>query len=236
MYKGKLLNIDANTKTMKGLGKNYSTAGLHLAPYNLSGYQVCPNASPICASVCLNLSGMGRFKNVQAARIAKTKYYFEHRKEFMLQLEKELEAFIKRCKKNNLTPCVRLNVLSDIPWENISYVSSDGKTYKNLMEKFPELNYYDYTKRSNRINLPKNYHLTFSLAEDNEDRALKAIEQGLNVAVVFRKEVYPKKYLGLKVISGTEDDLRFLDPKKRVVGLCAKGPALKDAGGFVKDV
>jgi hypothetical protein len=39
--------------------------------------------------------------------------------------------------------------------------------------------------------------------------------------------------MGLPVISGDEDDLRFLDPPNHIVGLKTKGRARKDASGFV---
>ena len=87
----KLLGI-ANTKTMKGEAYGYRTYIMHLAPSTLSGYQVCPMASVGCSTACLNLSGMGRFSNVQAARIAKTRWFFEDRMAFMHQLVKEIAA------------------------------------------------------------------------------------------------------------------------------------------------
>ena len=66
---------------------------------------------------------------------------------------------------------------------------------------------------------------------------LDALNNGINVAVVFEKEL-PKKYLGFEVINGDETDLRFLDKKGKngkgvIVGLKAKGKAKKDTSGFV---
>jgi hypothetical protein len=49
---------------------------------------------------------------------------------------------------------------------------------------------------------------------------------------VFRGQL-PDKYLGLRVISGDDTDLRFLDRKGVVVGLTEKGLAKKDDTGFV---
>lgn len=43
---------------------------------------------------------------------------------------------------------------------------------------------YDYTKRVNRTP-PAGYHLTFSLAEDNDSDAVHWLERGGNVAAVF---------------------------------------------------
>ena len=98
------------------------------------------------------------------------------------------------------------------------------------MDLFNDLTFYDYTKNPFR-NTPKNYYITFSRAENNDNNVKIAIERGLNVAVVF--ENLPKKYLGRKVINGDKTDLRFTDPKNIIVGLIPKGDAKKDTSGFV---
>ena len=61
---------------LKGWKHGWITALLHLAPYNLSGRNVCPKASAACAEACLNTAGRGQMNSVQAARINKTKYFF----------------------------------------------------------------------------------------------------------------------------------------------------------------
>jgi hypothetical protein len=226
----KLLNIDANAKTVKGQGRGYMTAILYLAPADESGYEVCPMASAGCRKACLNKAGMGAFSTVQAARIAKTRLYFEDRAAFMAQLVSEVRAFIRKAIKLGLIPVVRLNGTSDIPWERVPV---EGKA--NIMELFPSVQFYDYTKRHNRRNLPANYHLTFSLAEDNDDRASTAATNGANIAVVFRTDKFPATFMGMPVVDGDADDLRFLDGRGVVVGLKAKGPAKKDTSGFVRD-
>jgi len=220
----------ANTKTMKGEKLGYHTYIMHLAPSTLSGYQVCPSASAGCSFACLNLSGMGRFSNVQAARIAKTKWFFEDRAAFMAQLVKEIEAAIRKSTKLGFTPAFRLNGTSDIRWE-IYPVIRNGIQYRNVMEAFPTTQFYDYTKIANRRDIPANYHLTFSRSEVNEVEALSVISMGTNVAVVF--DTLPDTWHGWKVIDGTETDLRFLDESRVVVGLVANGKAKRDASGFV---
>jgi len=237
----KLLTINGNTKLNKNKKYGYMTAGLHLAPARVSGYQTCPMATDGCKAACLNLAGRGIYKPTQDARIRKTKMFFEKRQDFMLQLEKELSQFFTsvkktaRLKRKKIIPCVRLNLTSDIRWEIVSYIGADGKKYKNLMERFPDIMFYDYTKIPNRKNIPANYHLTFSLAESNAKHAQKAIDNGYNVAAVFRKTL-PKKYFKLNVFNGDDSDLRFLDPPNSIIGLVAKGPAKKDQSGFVIDV
>lgn len=221
----KLLGI-SNTKTKKGETLGYRTYIMHLAPSTLSGYQVCPMASEGCAEACLNLSGMGKFSNVQAARIAKTRHFFEDRQVFMDQLVKEVRSAVKSSHKQSLIPVFRLNGTSDIRWELIP-VFMNNTWYASIMDAFPTVQFYDYTKIPNRRYVPSNYHLTFSRSETNH---MDVIQSQYNVAVVF--DILPDMYLGRPVIDGTETDLRFLDPQGVVVGLTANGKAVDDETGF----
>jgi hypothetical protein len=137
------------------------------------------------------------------------------------QLTKEIESGIKWAKKRDLIPTFRLNGTSDIRWE-----------LHGIIQKFNDIQFYDYTKLYNRKNLPSNYHLTFSRAESNQEQTQNAVLNGLNIAAVFLNKL-PKKYLGLNVINGDNHDLRFLDPQRSCIGLIAKGKAKHDQSGFV---
>lgn len=231
--KTKLLT-KGNPKTLKGEKQGYLTYILHLAPANLSGYQVCPMATAGCKSACLNTAGRGGiFKKgdttniIQQARIRKTKLFFEQREFFMTTLHNEIEKAIVYAEKKGLIPVFRLNGTSDIAWEKIRV-----KGYRNIFNAFPDIQFYDYSKILGR-KLPFNYHLTFSKAESNYGNVMQAIKQGLNIAVVFSSKILPETYLGLKVVNGDESDLRFLDNPNSIVGLYAKGLAKKDTSGFV---
>ncbi len=235
-----LLSIGNDAKTVKGLKKGILTGVMYLAPNTISGYQVCPNASEGCIAACLYTSGHGRFTNIQTARINKTKWFFEDRETFMETLVKNVESLIRKAHKLNLIPAVRPNGTSDIAWEKIK-CERNGVTYNSIIEAFPEIQWYDYTKilgRKKALRLD-NYHLTFSLAEDNDKDALAALEQGYNLAVVMRlgrNDPKPATWSGYPVIDGDETDVRFLDPKGgTVVALFAKGDAIKDTSGFVRD-
>ena len=231
----KLLN-NGNSKTSKGEELGYITYGLHLAPAKLSGYNVCSSASKGCASACLNTAGRGKFDMVQKARIAKTQKFFSDKNGFLWQLAKEIGNAIKLSAKKDMIPCFRLNLTSDLPWENLK-VESHGKKL-SLMEMFPDVQFYDYTKHFNRMEkyfrgeMPKNYHLTYSRSECNQKLVEIIAKLGGNIATVFRNEL-PKNWLGKEVIDGDLHDLRFLDKKKVIVGLVEKGLAKKDATGFV---
>ncbi len=225
----KLLNFNSHFKMLKSRKQGFLNAILHLAPYNLSGYNVCPKASKGCAAACLNLSGMGVFKVNQLARINKTKYFIENRELFLNQLDHEIKLLKKKSELLGLKLAIRLNGTSDLPFERYKI-----KDNKSLMELNKDVIFYDYTKIKNRLNslLPNNYKLTFSRSESNEHE-LKDIKQ--NIAVVFKNKL-PKKYLNKKVIDGDEHDLRFLDPKNSIVGLLAKGKAKKDNSNFAIEV
>jgi hypothetical protein len=224
-----------NTKILKGEKLGYRTFGIHFAPASLSGKNVCPSSSAGCRQSCLYLSGQGYYQRVQDARVKKTKYFFENRANFLSELVENITTMARRAKKNNMVPCFRLNLTSDIAWESIKV---EGKS---LMDMFPDVQFYDYCKGAKRMlnflegKFPKNYHLTFSRSESNQTHCDIVMACGGNVAMVFRNTL-PKTYKGKTVINGDESDLRFLDPKGVIVGLVAKGVGKKDASGFIIDL
>lgn len=235
-----LLSVGKDAKTIKGEKKGYLTGVLYLAPHTISGYQVCPKASEGCRMGCLYTAGRGVYTRTQNGRIKKTLRFFQDRPAFMTQLVAEIEAMIRKANREGLIPVVRLNGTSDLPWEKFEAVRG-GMTYKSLMKAFPEVQFYDYTKirgRKEALALP-NYHLTFSLSEDNDKEAVKAIKEGYNVAVVMRVErrndPKPAMWGGYPVVNGDETDLRFLDGKGNIVALFPKGKARHDTTGFVRD-
>jgi len=227
----RLLGIN-NIKMLKSIKLGYLTAILHLAPHKLSGVNICPKASQGCAMACLNTSGRGRFEFTQKSRLNKTYYFLKDRQKFLLQLDNEIKNFKKRAIKQGLKLAIRLNGTSDLIWER--YPVRDNK---NIMELNPDIIFYDYTKIKNRLNdkLPKNYYLTFSKSESNDDEIKDLLTTAFNIAVVF-KDKLPKTYLGRKVIDGDISDLRFLDKKGSIVGLATKGNAKTDNTGFVVNV
>ena len=229
----KLLSI-GNPKILKGMKQGYMTYILHLAPADVSGYNTCPKATAGCKAACLNTAGRGgMFKKgettnvIQKARIRKTKLFFENRDVFLAILEDDIRKAIKQSEKKGLVPVFRLNGTSDLSWEKYG-----------IIQKFPNVQFYDYTKVLGRkVSYLSNYHLTFSAADGNDDDVRRAIKEKYNIATVFgikKSQPMPETYEGAPVFNGDDSDLRFLDPKGVVVGLYAKGKAKKDTSGFVK--
>lgn len=223
----KLLST-GNPKLLKGEKKGYLSFVLHLAPADLSGKEVCPKRTAGCTMACLNTAGRGGIIKkgettnlIQEARIRKTKMFFENREQFLKDLESDIRLGIKQAEKKGMIPVFRLNGTSDLAWEKYG-----------IIQKFPEVQFYDYTKIVGRkVSHLKNYHLTFSKADGNDIDTRLAVNKGMNVAVVFNE--VPETFLGRPVVNGDDTDLRFLDPVSVVVGLKAKGKARKDMTGFV---
>jgi hypothetical protein len=167
---------------------------------------------------------------IQQARIRKTKMFFEDREGFFIDLVSDIIRAKKMAARLGLTPVFRLNGTSDLAWEKYGLPEHDDM---NIFELFDDVQFYDYTKVLGRkvSHLP-NYHLTFSAADGNDADVVKAVAQGMNVAMVFDK--LPAEYMGRVVNDADEHDLRFLDPLNTIAGLKAKGRAKKDTTGFVR--
>jgi len=218
-----------NSKTAKNDNDTYI---LYLAPYNQNskGISICPKASKGCAAACLFSAGRGAFSNVINARKNKTEYYLNDKKAFINQLASELIKIDKKASKNTNQTLIRLNGTSDLDFIFLlkKYANFDISNYKNL-------HFYDYTKilgKVKKYSNNKNYTLTFSRAEDNEEDIFKAVQYGANVSAVFKGEL-PQTYKGIPVIDGDKTDNEMLKYKGFILGLKAKGKARTDKSGFV---
>lgn len=164
----------------------------------------------------------------------------------MLRIRSDLGTHIAKVVGS---PSIKFNDL-------IPYIAKfvSGKT---LIEAFNNIQWYDYTKDPSRMmrfvrsrngkdrNWNSNYHLTFSLDEENRHIAKKILKEGGNVAVVFnventigkyaKKGALPKKWAGFPVLDADKHDFRFLDTPGTVSGLRAKAEAqFRDSDyGFV---
>lgn len=210
--------IATSSKIKKGLKYDEMTYILYLAPAKMSGYEVCPMRSAECTAACLNESGHNRIdiheNTINKARITKTKLFFEDRPFFMGWLIDEIRSAKKKAEAAGMRFSVRLNGTSDLSPEQFHL---DGK---NILEMFPEVQFYDYTKVYKRIQLTSkysNYDLTYSYSGNNILQCANALQDGTRVAMVF--EELPESFLGYPVIDGDAYDMRYLDASDVIVGL-----------------
>lgn len=251
---GLLSSPESNPKVAKNGKIGVLTAPLLLAPFNLSGFQVCPQASKGCAAACLHTAGNPAYmESKERSRIAKTKAYFGVRDAFMALLAFEIAAHERKADRMGMVAGVRLNATSDLPWERrkIDVWSPMNDTGKDhyietfpLMDYFRNVSFYDYTKVTKRAiawargDMPKNYHLTFSRCEDNDEACKMVLAEGGNVTVVMSREVYKDtiskgRFWVYPAVDGDEHDYRPEDGLGVVVALKAKGDARNDTSGFV---
>lgn len=235
--------VNANPKIAKNAKNKTLSVPVHLSPAKTSGYNVCAKSSKACEELCLHTAGNPAYMAQKfKSRLARTLLFFGNRALFLEILRREIKRHVNRANKLGLKPAIRLNGTSDIQFETVRY-SVNGEEF-TLFTEFPNVQFYDYTKIPNRKRVPSNLHLTFSLAEDNQDEAIEAFESGLNVAVVFNvkrgKELpstfsieWGDKIASGKVFDGDTTDYRPHDPKNSFIGLRAKGKAIGDKSGFV---
>lgn len=259
------------TKPKQGGGRQWNFA--RLKEFNVTQQDItkmgdmCPGATEGCKMVCLSSAGRMAQTGPIAASVKRQVTLKKNRKAFLIILVAGIARLSARARKLNAGLGIRLNVLSDLPWESYrvtldkdmaQYLRDYGikkaqaKTYKNLMELFPHVQFYDYTKVKTRMdkflrgNLPKNYHLTWSLAEtsDNRKEALKVLRTkkttvSVPFAVYGRTEKPLPKQLTIvhsdqpytfKVIDADKHDFRPIDPPGTISGLrfkIPKKPSLK---------
>lgn len=218
----RLLAEGANVKVAKNEVRTWT---LTLVPADLSGaYNVCTWYTPECKRACVMWTAGRQYPSVRLGRLARTTFLAEHPAEFLALLTDE----VRRLEARGATFGLRLNVASDLRWENIAPWLFDG----------PNVRAYDYTKAPNRVT-PDNYRITYSHSERwTDERVIAEVAQGRNVAMVFDvpKHNLPATYLGIPVIDGDLTDYRYGDPTGVIVGLAAKGDAKGTGadGGFVK--
>lgn len=157
-----------------------------------------------------------------AAKINRTKLYFESPEGFKFLLRLELRDLERRAAAKGLKPAARLNGGSDLDWIDI-------------YNEFPNIQFWEYTKRPDlALKLAKlpNVSVTYSYSETTSERTFKAIvEAGINIAVVFntrKGKSLPELFKGMPVIDGDASDLRFRDSKGLVIGLRFKSAKDRD--------
>lgn len=210
-------------KTAQNSGVRY--AGLSLMPNN----KLCPGSKAAgCFDACLKSAGRGAMSNVAQGRQRKTDLFMYDRDVFLFKLKQELRLFDKLCTRKGLQGVVRLNVLSDVPWEDYG-----------IPDMFSNLRFLDYTKMAHRLHkdLPSNYNLIFSYSarKQYEKSVQSALQTDRPIAVVFSGGM-PDTFLDRPVIDGDKDDWENSNRKGVIIGLKAKGKAVYDKTGFVVNI
>ena len=207
--------VAQSAKLRHSLYHKVSTYGIYLASADLSGFNVCPN-SEYCKDNCLNGSGHNRIDRlskkgtIDRSRTIKTRLLFANKEVFMRIMIHEIEKERKKAENNGTFFSIRLNCTSDI---NPIAFTLNGK---NILEIFPDIQFYDYTKVLNRIALAKkysNYDITWSIdgSEKNREIGLELLKNGGRVAVVYGENDMPKTWYGYECCNGDETDYRPSD-------------------------
>ena len=209
---------DGNSKLSKNPdGLLITTCGLSMLPARTGkqGVNLCGDETAGCLATCLAFQGRAAmWSAITIGRAARTHCFTHHLEWFVDRLDTELTAREAKLADGETLAC-RLNMFTDIRWE---------KLCPGLLERHPNVTFYDYSKHVDRGHgwiLP-NYHLSISHSEKRSDADNSAIlHEGGNVVVVFDRHV-PEFWNGYPVVDGDRNDFRFLDPPGTVVGLKLK--------------
>ncbi|MFX4237555.1 GP88 family protein [Aliarcobacter butzleri] len=183
--------------------EKYLIGMLYLAPHKSS------NIINTCkyAGTCIDFCFYNAPTNYNNYRKNNTQWFYEDIENFMNILVFDILKLLIHAENNSLKPAVRLNGLSDIPWEKYKFklddkikniLASYSKKYSivipkdseevNIFSIFPKLNFYDYTKylpSQRDISEIENYHLTYSY-DFNISKSLKEILLSNNVAMICK--------------------------------------------------
>lgn len=253
-------------------GKSVASMGLGMASaqrINEKNLSTCPR-SAICEGLCLGetsgqnrlYGGEGQFKSgPRLSQYLKTEAIVQNPEDFAIVLYDEIAKFEKWSNsevgfeevkneagedvmqpKQVYQPAIRLNVTSDFR----------PQTFASIINAFPDVMFYDYTKLSTR-SIAKNHHLTYSSTgasqvvngetivnpESNWDKMVQQLNDGMNVAMAFTSRTDMPDFVvdertgqRFQVWDGDNYDARFLDPKRAdgigmIVGLSNKDSTTK---------
>lgn len=215
--------VNNSTKHEKAFKYNEMVYTIYLAPAKSSGYEVCPGRTAECTLLCLNESGRNKMNTerevIRNSRIKKTRLFHEDHQFFVKWVFEEIKLARKKAEKLNYRFSVRLNNTSDISPEDFYILNEDGVRV-NILEYFNDVQFYDYTKVPERLELTKkysNYDLTFSFSGTNKFDCLQMLKNDVRVSVVFK--TVPETFWGYPVVNGDNYDMRYLDPKQSIIGL-----------------
>ena len=207
-FKGKGVN-EPTEPLVTPDGDGVETTGLSLyQAYEEPKMKICAN-SKSCKDSCLGITAGGNraygggadaaaLKGPRLSHFLKTQALLRDPEAFLAVLDDEVgKALVAATKRGNILG-VRLNVLSDVPPE----------TYGALMDRYPNVDFFDYTKLHGNKPIRPNHHITYSstgvsdpnvkwVDEDgvaqvgvvnphqNWRPMIKKLDEGFNVAMPF---------------------------------------------------
>jgi hypothetical protein len=154
------------TRSIKGAGNK---------PWKKPHWSLCAGSSPHCRESCLVFSGQNKQLPNMAKKAALTMMLMSDPAAFMRLLRDAFYAFVGCELGKGHAAFIRLNLLSDIPWELVAPWFFDDLP--------PNAIAYDYTKIAGRHH-PR-YDLTFSFSGPNERQCKRELESGKRIAAVF---------------------------------------------------
>lgn len=198
---------------------NMAEVRMHLT--TMSNLTLCPASTAECRKACLTTAGRNQASNASNARDWRTQLLLTAPGVFRDKLYAEL------AKVQREDGAARLNALSDLAWERI---------WPDMFDEFPRIQFYDYTKRWQRIELPPNYDLTYSVQYWRNFSVEYANPSMRFAGVVSEGHHYWERdaMFGRKFIDGDLHDYRPDDPVRSLVLLRPKGAARNlKRGGFI---
>ena len=222
-------SVNSSQKIEKGKKLNFDTLVLYLAASKNAGVDLCSYASTGCRMACLVASGHALIEQrankntIAVSRIVKT-WLTVYRRDIANEiLAQEIATSEKRAKRKGRKFSVRLNGTSDID-------------FSDVITRFPDVQFYDYTKDPNRVELP-NYHLTFSYGDGSKAR-LKHYRQALQRGQSLAIPVIASDFEAVVALPGCysmdDTDLRFLDGDRGRFGIL-KAKVTDNLQGGVKN-
>ena len=247
-----LFNKEFNNNMLSKDIINYLCKSLNI-PFNVIMNEkiiidLCNNASKDCRINCISVTGKGMFNSVYNARLKRKELLYHNPILFIAMYIRYALLELEYCLKHKRLLSNRFNILSDINIENINIIYKDNeiklsKLLYNICQlsitkdielktellgyttNF-KLNIYDYTKDYNRKELDY-YKLVYSVNSYDNDKTLKAINNGMSLAMVFditnQNIPLPKYYtvnnVKLEVIDTDKIDYLPLVKKQVIHGL-----------------
>ena len=198
--------------------KKSSSAGITVVNWTIPAFQsstgirTCPNAGA-CAAGCYARSGTYAFSNVKSAH--EEKLALTLTAEFVPVMIAEIRSWLGKRTVKNLK--VRIHDAGD--FYNLQYATF----WFNIMDAFksePRVSFYAYTKQVKMfktLNIPKNFHLIFSMGGKQD--ALIDVNSDVHSRVFETNEALE----AAGYTNGTDDDLVAGLVKSHKIGLVYHG-------------